>query len=286
MSTTRSIPLAVLAACVIAAVLAPSASAALRSPSLISSCPSGSSYGEQTRGPFRLEGCLVSESTRFITAPGTTVAELSGFDVSLVSGERLALSKTGDPRIQSVGTAKGSKVQLRVKGGPINTVVFDGASLDLTATSGFDFDLDVPTAAKLLGLNVDGDADGEISYSMDASGTDIEANLGFPALLGSASFAGGFGVVDGTGLQLSSLELGAGQGTVPFSPAPGVFLKDVRFKFTAPSSIVISGKLVMPGMIPQSFAGTLVLDSGGFQSFSGSVSGANLPISPPAPFFL
>ena len=70
-----------------AAAFAPNASAALRSPPLVADCPGGSTYSEQTRGPFRLEGCLVTESSRFITAPGTTRAERSGFDVGLTGAQ-------------------------------------------------------------------------------------------------------------------------------------------------------------------------------------------------------
>src|SRR3954466_8226260 len=107
MPRARTTSILAAAACVAAAAFAPNASAALRSPPLIADCPDGSAYSEQTRGPFRLEGCLVTESSRFITAPGTTRAELSGFDVTLAGGERLALMRTGATRIVSVGSAKG-----------------------------------------------------------------------------------------------------------------------------------------------------------------------------------
>jgi hypothetical protein len=288
MSTNRRlVTLTVLAACVLAAVTAPTASAALRSPKLIANCPSGSTYQEQTRGPFRLEGCLVSESTRFITAPGTTAAELSGFDISLVGGKRLALMKNGDPRITSVGSGKGSKVQVRIKRGPINTVIHEG-SLDLTSDSGVDFDFDlgqIPGTAKLLGLEIEGDVQGKIGYAMQASGTNVEANLKFPEILGGAVLALDLGVTDGTGLQLNSLELASGSGTLPFDDVPGAFVKDVQIKFTAPSNVTVGGKIVLPMIVPQSFGGTLSFNAQGFSGASGSIGGLNLPIDPATGIF-
>jgi hypothetical protein len=279
MLTLRRLPPAFIAACALLALAAPSASAALRSPRLVSTCPKGSAYGEQARGAFRLEGCLETTSTEWRAV--STRAELSGLDVDLLSGTEISLSRTGTTRLKSSGKAG---VALRVKGGSINTKLYQGP-LDLVAPGSLDFDLDAG-AAKLLGLDVEGDQNDELSYSMSSSGTDVELNLGFPGVLGGATFAADLSVEDGDGLKLNSLSLGSGQGTVPFSGFPGVFLRDVRFNFTAPSTIVLGGKLVLPAVIPQSFGGTLSLNSAGFESFSGSVAGANLPIFPPAPYFL
>src|SRR6478735_2175052 len=136
MSTSRLTALTVLAACALAAVTAPTASAALRSPRLITTCPSGSTYGEQARGAFRLEGCLETTSSAWRAV--STKAEVSGFDVDLLSGTELTLSRTGTVRLQSIG--KGG-VAIRVKGGPINTKLYQGP-LDLTGPGDLSFDLD------------------------------------------------------------------------------------------------------------------------------------------------
>ncbi len=271
------------AACLAAAAFAPNASAALRSPPLVADCPGGSAYSEQTRGPFRLEGCLVAESSRFITAPGTTRAELSGFDVVLSGGEQLALMRTGSTRIVSVGSGKTSRIELHAKRAPIDVPLFSGTSLDLTSDSGVDFDFDlgqIPGTARLLGLDVEGDVQGKIGYSMKASGTDVNANLKFPDILGGSVLAFDLGVVDGTGLQLNSLELAQGSAQLPFDDVPGAFLKDVRIKFQAPSNVTIGGKLVLPMLVPQAFGGTLTFNQGGLTGFSGEIDGLNLPIDP------
>jgi hypothetical protein len=271
------------AACLAAAAFAPNASAALRSPPLVADCPDGSVYSEQTRGPFRLEGCLVTESSRFITAPGTARAELSGFDVVLSGGEQLALIRTGSTRVVSVGSGKASRIELHAKRAPIDVPLFSGQSLDLTSSSGVDFDFDlgqIPGTARLLGLDVEGDVDGKIGYSMQASGTDVNANLRFPAILGGSVLAFDLGVIDGTGLQLNSLELAQGSAQLPFDDVPGAFLKDVRIKFQAPSNVTIGGKLVLPMLVPQAFGGTLTFNQGGLTGFSGEIDGLNLPIDP------
>src|SRR5919197_1344091 len=130
MTTTRLTSSLAAAACLAAAAFAPNASAALRSPPLAADCPDGSVYSEQTRGPFRLEGCLVTESSRFITAPGATKAELSGFDVTLSGGERLALMRTGSTRVVSVGSGKTSRIELHAKRTPIDVPLYSGTSLD------------------------------------------------------------------------------------------------------------------------------------------------------------
>jgi hypothetical protein len=271
---------AALAACL---AIAPSASAALRSPPLVADCPDGSTYGEQTRGPFRLEGCLVTEASRFITASGTTRAELSGFDITLAGGERLALMRTGDTRVVSVGTAKGSKIEVHAKRSPVDVPLYSATSLDLTSDSGVNFDFDlgqIPGTARLLGLDVEGDVAGKLGYSMGASGTNVNANLKFPEILGGSVLAFDLGVTDGTGLQLNSLELAQGSGQLPFDDVPGAFLKDVRFKFTAPSTVTIGGKLVLPMLVPQAFGGTLTFNQGGLAGFSGEIDGLNVTIDP------
>src|SRR4051812_36179497 len=140
MLTTRALTATVLAACAIAAAAAVPASADLRSPRLISSCPSGSSYGEQARGAFRLEGCL--ETTSGAWRAVSTKAEVSGFDVDLLSGTELTLARTGPVRLQSVG--KGG-VAIRVKGGPVNAKLYQGP-LDLIGPGDLNFDLEAEAA--------------------------------------------------------------------------------------------------------------------------------------------
>ena len=115
---------------------------------------------------------------------------------------------------------------------------------------------------------------------MKASGTDVNANLKFPDILGGSVLAFDLGVVDGTGLQLNSLELAQGSAQLPFDDVPGAFLKDVRIKFQAPSNVTIGGKLVLPMIVPQAFGGTLTFNQGGLTGFSGEIDGLNLPIDP------
>ena len=280
--------------CVTAMASAPSASAALRSPKLFSSCPSGSSYKEKTSGPFRLEGCLKEFPDRWETA--RPKAELNGFDVGFLPVNRgelstLSISRTGQARVFSTGNIK-----LKLVGGPINVTLFNGP-IDLTVPGAsasfapgraagsqpFEFELDVAEQAKLLGLDIEGDVQGKLRFSLTSSAVEVGTNLKFPQILGGATFAGTLRWVDGQGLQLEGLEINSGPTAIPLGN-PAVLVKEVGFRFTAPDNLTLGGKLVIPNLTPQAFGVTIRINSSGLQEITGSVGGANLPILPPVIF--